>query len=83
MDDESGSGGGDDLAGSSTVSSNDALNGTVSVYCQIKDILAKHYFNVVERLQLNFQPSCMSNLEYCSEHHTKNGVSLFNFFAKI
>lgn len=48
------------------------------LYGTVKSVLATQYFNVVERLQLDFQPSCLSNLEYCAQYHSRNGVSIPN-----
>lgn len=45
-------------------------------YSTIKSVLTKHYFDVVGRLLLDFQPGCLSNLEYCAQFHSRNGVSI-------
>lgn len=45
-------------------------------FTTIKSVLTKHYFDVVGRLRLDFQPSCLSNLDYCAQYHCKNGVNI-------
>lgn len=52
----------------------DAASMELALYNAIRKTLTKHYFDVVTRLQLNFQPSCMTNLEYCATFHIKEGV---------
>lgn len=45
-------------------------------YSTIKSVLTKQYFDVVGRLLLDFQPGCLSNLEYCAQYHSRNGVNI-------
>lgn len=51
-----------------------AVSSELALYNAVRETLSKHYFDVVARLQLNFQPNCISNLEYCSTFHNKDGV---------
>lgn len=52
----------------------DAVSTELALFKAIRETLSKHYFDVVTRLQLNFVPSCTTNLEYCSTFHNKDGV---------
>lgn len=45
-------------------------------FSTIKSVLTKHYFDVVGRLRLDFQPGCLNNLDYCAQYHGRNGVRL-------
>lgn len=54
------------------------MSAELSLYKTVKQALGKHYFNVVDRLQLSFKPNCLANLEYCAKYHTNNEVRKFS-----
>lgn len=42
---------------------------------QITEVLRFAYFDIKERLQINTDPICLQNLEFCSVSHYKNGMN--------
>ena len=55
--------------------SDNDLDRELAMFGMIKNVLGKHFYDVVDRLQLDFVPLCIPNIEYCAKNHTKNGVS--------